>query len=1094
MAQETILSLSLKEYKSEIDALRASLLGLAKDSEEYKQTASECRDMQEKLNQVLLDTKKDTAAVEGSYNALTQELAQLRKEWKSTGDEARRNEIGKQMASLNSQLKELDASVGNFQRSVGNYEIAGQSLKSELRQQEEELARLIAQGYSPASAEVQALVRQTGALKDAMSTAKALTTQYSNDLQGLSTVLDVTKTAAAGYGVWQGALAMFGVENEKVNASLKKLMAAQTMLNSLQTFSKALVDEQSATYRVWNTLVQWVTKSKKEQKVAEDALTASEVKENAANLASVSSTKASTAASKAATTQNGALATSNSAVATTATAASTSMKLLRAALAGLGIGAIIAVISLLVEKLGIFNKQAKESKEGVDDFTSGMADAITQADLLSMSLDDVIKKMLMTEALKQSEEALKGYLKTMVESVRKSKQLSKEIANADKAAANATNTTTTATIQGTLPMQVTVQDNAKDRAEQRARDLRKERSDANKAYNAAMHEYNDEIEVLKTVNDGLTALTESYKDNTNSKKGNTKATNGSTSATKEETLAIESNLGALKEEIRYRKELRNAQGKGSKILDIQDDIELLEAEGKELSEMLVKYKNYYNSLSENDERREKAYKSIKDTEAQIAKNNNDTEIANARLTTEKLTEEYKKRKDAFAGYMTEQNREIELMFASVDYTRRQIETSSLPLIDFSTTTNKDRLEEMRSNIIALYEKLFAESNPIIADSLRKSIDDLNAQYQEEALSIAQTINYSDLYARQSKLMDESSAQFDKLRTKSIGKVEGLTKDTDYTESLALMRQYYQGILDETRAFTNEETREKTKAQEALMIIDSEMAADYANRQDQAFQIIKNALEKEKKDLYQRLASAEEGSNNYKTIEADIKSINDKIAQIEMDRAKAVADYNIEQQERVNENAKKSAESRVKHFEAEMNAAVDAADAIGGLMSTIADGRKDNLERLLDEGKITEEEYKNRFEQIKKMELASLWVSTLAGAVGAFLQDKKAYPAPWNYIIGGIDMATTFATGVAQHRAIAAQTYDSASKGSGGGTKQVSVSPLLNEQLDMSTLSSINTQEIADNTSNRQDTRVYILQQDIAESQTQVEVREQNTTF
>lgn len=67
------------------------------------------------------DVKKQVDELDGSYNALAKQLRELRKEWKSTNDESKRNEIGKQMVEINNQLKEMDASVGVFSRNVGNY-------------------------------------------------------------------------------------------------------------------------------------------------------------------------------------------------------------------------------------------------------------------------------------------------------------------------------------------------------------------------------------------------------------------------------------------------------------------------------------------------------------------------------------------------------------------------------------------------------------------------------------------------------------------------------------------------------------------------------------------------------------------------------------------------------------------------------------------------------------------------------------------------------------------------------------------------------------------------------------------------------------
>lgn len=112
---------SLKEYKKHIDELRGSLLQLDETSEEYQQIAQEIRVEQDKLNEVMKVGKTVTDAADGSYNQLAQTMSELKKQWKATGDEAERTELGKQILEINNQLKELDASTGNYQRNVGDY-------------------------------------------------------------------------------------------------------------------------------------------------------------------------------------------------------------------------------------------------------------------------------------------------------------------------------------------------------------------------------------------------------------------------------------------------------------------------------------------------------------------------------------------------------------------------------------------------------------------------------------------------------------------------------------------------------------------------------------------------------------------------------------------------------------------------------------------------------------------------------------------------------------------------------------------------------------------------------------------------------------
>lgn len=112
---------SLKDYKKHIDELRGSLLQLDSSSEEYAKIAQELASEQDKLNEVMKVGKTNTDAAEGSYNQLVQTMAELKKQWRATADEAERNDLGGQILEINNKLKDLDASTGNYQRNVGDY-------------------------------------------------------------------------------------------------------------------------------------------------------------------------------------------------------------------------------------------------------------------------------------------------------------------------------------------------------------------------------------------------------------------------------------------------------------------------------------------------------------------------------------------------------------------------------------------------------------------------------------------------------------------------------------------------------------------------------------------------------------------------------------------------------------------------------------------------------------------------------------------------------------------------------------------------------------------------------------------------------------
>lgn len=127
---------SVNDLKENVKLLKNNLGELEIGSEEYKETLEELKINQNALKDAMYattGTMEDVAAAatgaSKSYNSLVHQMAALKEEWRATNDEARRNELGKQIAEVNQKLKDMDASVGNYQRNVGNYSSALDGLK-----------------------------------------------------------------------------------------------------------------------------------------------------------------------------------------------------------------------------------------------------------------------------------------------------------------------------------------------------------------------------------------------------------------------------------------------------------------------------------------------------------------------------------------------------------------------------------------------------------------------------------------------------------------------------------------------------------------------------------------------------------------------------------------------------------------------------------------------------------------------------------------------------------------------------------------------------------------------------------------------------
>ena len=97
-------------------------------STEYQAAVTELANNQNALRNAmnastasLAEVTQSAVGLGNSYNALVNQMAQLRKAWRSTTDETTRANLGTQIAEINQRLKDMDSSVGDYRRNVGDY-------------------------------------------------------------------------------------------------------------------------------------------------------------------------------------------------------------------------------------------------------------------------------------------------------------------------------------------------------------------------------------------------------------------------------------------------------------------------------------------------------------------------------------------------------------------------------------------------------------------------------------------------------------------------------------------------------------------------------------------------------------------------------------------------------------------------------------------------------------------------------------------------------------------------------------------------------------------------------------------------------------
>lgn len=225
---------TVKGLKEEIKTLQNTILNLDKGTEEYNDAVRQLQANQRALNEVMGLTRRDAVALEGSYDALTYRMAELKKEWKATNDEARRNELGIEINEINTQLKELDASTGNFQRNVGNYSQAAENafanLKQEIKDARNELLNA-EEGTEDYTKAMQRLADAQFQLRDMNEQSRYAVADFGEQL---SNVTGIASGVVSGFSALQAAFVLCGAESENLQKTMVKLQAAMALVQGLQ--------------------------------------------------------------------------------------------------------------------------------------------------------------------------------------------------------------------------------------------------------------------------------------------------------------------------------------------------------------------------------------------------------------------------------------------------------------------------------------------------------------------------------------------------------------------------------------------------------------------------------------------------------------------------------------------------------------------------------------------------------------------------------------------------------------------------------------------------------------------------------------------
>lgn len=228
----------------EAEKLAKAQADLAFAESETARKIAELKEATREQNNLNKLAAKEANSAAGSYNALSAQYSRLKMILNQMSEEERKNtaegrKMVKQADDLYSKMNELQKATGKYTLQVGNYELAGKSLRQELRQLTQALTAMKLEGKEN-SEEYAEMVQRAGELRDAMQDAGEAINRTASDTSNLDAVLGAASAATGGFAVATATMSMLGASTRDVEIAQKKLQEAIALVNGVQAIANAL--------------------------------------------------------------------------------------------------------------------------------------------------------------------------------------------------------------------------------------------------------------------------------------------------------------------------------------------------------------------------------------------------------------------------------------------------------------------------------------------------------------------------------------------------------------------------------------------------------------------------------------------------------------------------------------------------------------------------------------------------------------------------------------------------------------------------------------------------------------------------------------
>ena len=1092
------------ELKEQVKELTRLMDSLDKESLEYNRTVDMLVDAEEELTTVMKVGKSQLSAQEGSYNALVNKMAALKKAQKAVTDEASRMRLGDKIREINDELKRIDANNGVYVRNVGDYENA---VKKALKTPQQELKALRVQlaQLTEGTAEYNATFARMAQLTHDVTEQQEMLRWSSADLGDiLGNIAGVATSIAGGFSAVNALGGLLGMgEDEDLE---KAMLQAQRFLQLIQGLEQLeqLADKIKGLWQGIKNFANTTT-------VGTAALT--DFQQETDKVEAASTGAASAINTNAAATNTGAEATNKATEATERYSATISgltekqksmLLLLETQLRAteLEIQQYEAVASASGNMDSLVKEQLESRKSSLKTIKAQI-DAIRQEALTTQAATTAT--VANTAATELNSKGLKGRLATMILNSKQNKLSVAEI-NA-MTTAQLANTAATIALGGAWKILKTAIVSTGIGAiivalgallnllGKGVKALWGWISGANKAkeqteaLNAAMETLNEALERQEKSWERQEMLMEaqgkSYEEIYEARKKNLQAQLAEVQALLASQKAIANDIGQ-----------RKLQKK--KYDDFRETLDELIAKEKELKQSIddLDYENYINGVKERKKAEEEAAAAAKKA-AEQAKAAYDKQKEEADKLYQSLIEHYKTEQQKLKEKYEKEKELLEKYGKDTTLLTKKYEEDKTAIVMKEAEARRKATEE--------YNKLIVRGmdNPSLeyfVSQLEDAADKYNA-FMTANSKVARDengMNTLDGYAEVIKYISEQYG----INIKSITELDAWLKivTKEYEDANKALEDYKNQIKETTSAELVAELEAQIDAIQKL----TEQKQLEAEQDYQLYESSNNYYidfennyisqmykrwEAEDAIHQMRMANLQEMADKYK--EASENTMLTEEARIE-----ALAKYKEIEQQITNETAEHNINVNLRETEAIDNYTSAVQDSLGGIsqiLGDVASAWETSIQAQVDAGEISEEEGEKQMESMRGIQSAIALINALSSAVSSY---NSLASIPYVGVPLGIAAAAAaLASGLAQVAAI--NKVKKGDNGSGSSVRYAEVTPSVTSDFSpqmIQNATGLEEQENLTNALTKSPIKAYVVESEMTEAQKKADRRNAESTF